>query len=94
MLYDVTFPTLEEYHEFTVNHLVLWGNTMEYKLFDTLYVNHRNHTHTIKKLWEQAMALLEEENRINERDMMIQHEIENHVRIITKSDLHQQIKKP
>jgi hypothetical protein len=40
MLYDATFSTLEEYREFTVNHLVLWGNTMEYKLFDTLYVNH------------------------------------------------------
>jgi hypothetical protein len=39
-LYDTTFPTLEDYCEFTVNHLVLWGNTMEYKLFDTLYVNH------------------------------------------------------
>jgi hypothetical protein len=56
---------------------------MEYKLFDTLYVNYRNHTRTIKKLWEQAMALLEEANRINERDMMIQHEIESHVRTIT-----------
>jgi hypothetical protein len=40
MLYDTTFPTLEEYCKFTVNHLVLWGNTMEYKLFNTLYVNH------------------------------------------------------
>jgi hypothetical protein len=39
-LYDTTFPTLEEYHEFTVNCLVLWGSTMEYKLFNTLYVNY------------------------------------------------------
>jgi hypothetical protein len=39
-LYNTTFPTLEEYHEFTVNCLVLGGNTMEYKLFNTLYVNH------------------------------------------------------
>jgi hypothetical protein len=39
-LYDTTFPTLEDYCKFTVNRLVLWGNTMEYKLFDTLYVNH------------------------------------------------------
>jgi ribosomal protein L37AE/L43A len=93
-LYNTTFPTLEEYRKFTVNHLVLWGNTMEYKLFNTLYVNHWNHICTIKKLWEQAMALLEEANRINERDMMIWHEIENHVRMITRSDLRQQIKKP
>jgi hypothetical protein len=93
-LYNTTFPALEDYRKFTVNCLVLWGNTMEYKLFDTLYVNHQNHTRTIKKLWEQAMALLEEANRINERDMMIQHEIENHVRTITRSDLRQHIKKP
>jgi hypothetical protein len=66
MLYNTTFPTLEDYCEFTVNHLVLWNNTMEYKLFDTLYVNHQNHTHTIKKLHEQAMELLKEANRIND----------------------------
>jgi hypothetical protein len=35
------------------------------------------------------MALLEEANRINERNTMIQHEIESHVRTITKSDLRQ-----
>jgi hypothetical protein len=40
------------------------------------------------------MALLEEANRINKRDMMIQHEIESHVRTITRSDLCQRIKKP
>jgi hypothetical protein len=49
----------------------MWGNTMDYKLFDSLYVNHQNHIHTIKKLWEQAMALLEEANKINDRDLMI-----------------------
>jgi hypothetical protein len=87
MLYSVTFPTLEEYCEFTVNRLVLWGSTMEYKLFNTLYVNHQNNTCAIRKLWKQATALLEEANEINERDMMIRHEIENHVRTITRSDL-------
>jgi hypothetical protein len=93
-LYDTTFSTLEDYCKFTVNRLVLWGNTMEYKLFDALYISHQNHTRTIKKLQEQAMALLEEANRINERDMMIQDEIESHVKTITKSDLRQRIKKP
>jgi hypothetical protein len=93
-LYDTTFPTLENYHKFTVNCLILWGNTMKYKLFNNLYISHQNHTRTIKKLQEQAMALLEEANRINERDTMIRHEIESHVKTITRSDLHQQIKKP
>jgi hypothetical protein len=70
-LYDNTFPTLEDYREFTVNCLVMWGNTMEYKLFDSLYISHRNNTRTIRKLWEQAMALLEEANKINDRDLMV-----------------------
>jgi hypothetical protein len=70
-LYNNTFPTLEDYREFTVNCLVMWGNTMEYKLFDSLYISHRNNTRTVRKLWEQAMALLEEANKINDRDLMV-----------------------
>jgi hypothetical protein len=65
-LYDNTFPSLEDYREYTVNRLLKWGNTMEYKLFNSLYVNYRNNTRTIKKLREQAMALLEEANKIND----------------------------
>jgi hypothetical protein len=65
-LYDNTFLTAEEYQEFTVNHLVMWGNTLDYKLFNTLYMIHRHNNHTAKKLQEQAMALLEEANKINE----------------------------
>jgi hypothetical protein len=78
-LYDNTFPTHEEYHEFTVNRLMMWGNTLDYKLFDTLYMTHQYYSCTIKRLQEQAMALLEEANKINERDMMVRHEIESHV---------------
>jgi hypothetical protein len=39
-LYDNTFPTHKEYREFTVNCLTMWGNTLDYKLFDTLYMTH------------------------------------------------------
>jgi hypothetical protein len=49
-LYDNTFPTHEEYREFAVNHLAMWGNTLDYKLFDTLYLTHRYHARTIKNL--------------------------------------------
>jgi hypothetical protein len=65
-LYDNTFPTHEDYREFTVNCLTMWGNTLDYKLFDTLYLTHRYHAHTIKNLREQAMALLGEADKINE----------------------------
>jgi hypothetical protein len=86
-LYDNTFPTHEEYREFAVNRLAMWGNTLDYKLFDTLYLTHRYHAQTIKKLQEQAKALLEEADKINERDKMVRHEIESHVQTITQSDL-------
>jgi hypothetical protein len=69
-LYDNTFPTQKEYREFTVNCLTMWGNTLDYKLFDTLYMTHQYHSCTIKRLREQAMALLEEANKINERNVM------------------------
>jgi hypothetical protein len=59
-LYDNTFPTAKEYCEFTVNRLVMWGNTLDYKLFDILYMTHQHNSRTVKKLCEQAMTLLEE----------------------------------
>jgi hypothetical protein len=93
-LYNNTSSTHEEYREFTVNRLTMWGSTLEYKLFDTLYMTHRYHSHTIKRLREQAMALLEEANKINKQDMVVRREIESHVQTITWSDLWQQIKKP
>jgi hypothetical protein len=93
-LYNNTFPTHEDYREFTVNLLMMWGNTLDYKLFDTLYLTHWYHACTIKKLREQAKALLEEANKINKCDKMVRHEIESHIQTITRSDLWQCIKKP
>jgi hypothetical protein len=72
----------------------MWGNTMNYKLFDSLYVNHRNNICTVKRLQEQAMALLEEANKINDWDLMIRQEIKSHVGTITKAESCQRIKKP
>jgi hypothetical protein len=40
------------------------------------------------------MALLEEANKINDRDLMIRQEIESHVGTITRADLRQRIRKP
>jgi hypothetical protein len=85
-LYDNTFSTHKEYREFTVNCLTMWGNTLNYKLFDILYMTHRYHSNTVKKLREQPMALLEKANKINEWDMMVRYEIESHVQTITQSD--------
>jgi hypothetical protein len=93
-LYDNTFPTHKEYREFAANRLAKWSNTLDYKLFDTLYLTHRYHVHTIKNLREQAKLLLEEADKINKRDKMIRHKIESHIQTITRSNLRQKIKKP
>jgi hypothetical protein len=85
--YDNTFPTHKEYREFAANCLAKWGNTLDYKLFDTLYLTHRYHVCTIKNLREQAKVLLEEADKINERDKMVRHEIESHMQTITQTDL-------
>jgi hypothetical protein len=86
-LYDNTFLTHKDYREFTVNCLVMWGNTLDYKLFDTLYLTRRYHARTIKKLQEQAKALLEEADKINECDKIVRHEIKSHIQTITWADL-------
>jgi hypothetical protein len=76
-LYDNTFPTHEEYREFAANRLAKLGNTLDYKLFDTLYLTHWYHVCTIKNLREQAKLLLEEADKINKRDKMVRHEIKS-----------------
>jgi hypothetical protein len=40
------------------------------------------------------MALLEEANKINDRDLMVRQEIESHVGTITRTNLRQRIRKP
>jgi hypothetical protein len=67
---------------------------LDYKLFDTLYLTHRYHARTIKKLREQAKLLLEEADKINKRNKMVRHKIESHIQTITWTDLRQRIKKP
>jgi hypothetical protein len=82
-LYNNTFPIHEEYREFAANRLTKWGNTLDYKLFDTLYLTHQYHICTIKNLQEQAKLLLEEADKINKQDKMVRHEIESHIQTIT-----------
>jgi hypothetical protein len=52
-----------------------------------MYMAHQNYAHTIKKLHKQAMALLEEANRINDQNILTQQKIKQHVGTITRSDL-------
>ena len=59
-LYDKVFIDAMSYRAFTENKLRPWENALEYKHFDTMYTNHQSLSNTIRKLRQQAQALLEE----------------------------------
>ena len=93
-LYDRVFTDAISYRAFTENKLRPWENALEYKHFDTMYMNHRSLVNTIKKLRQQAQALLEEADILTGRDFMLQQEIETHVSHITKAELRKRLRKP
>ena len=66
--YDETFVSQTQYKEFLHDKLSSWNDTFECRLFDSLYVNHRNTTNTIKDLRKQAMILLEGANRLQDQN--------------------------
>ena len=93
-LYDEVFTDAMSYRAFTENKLRPWENALEYKHFDTMYTNHRSLANTIKKLRQQAQALLEEADILTGRDFMLRQEIETHVSHITKAELRKRLHKP
>ena len=93
-LYDEVFVNAMSYQAFTENKLRPWENTLEYKHFDTMYTNHRSLVNTIRKLHQQAQALLEEADILTRRDFMLRQEIETHVSKITRTKLHKRLHKP
>ena len=93
-LYDKVFIDTMSYWAFTENKLRPWENALEYKHFDTMYTNHQSLVNTIKKLCQQAQALLEEANILTGRDFMLRQGIKTHVAKITKAELCKRLHKP
>ena len=59
-----------------------------------MYTNHRSLSNTIRKLRQQAQALLEEADILTGRDFILRQEIETHVSHITKAELCKRLHKP
>ena len=59
-----------------------------------MYTNHRSLSNTIRKLHQQAQALLEEADILTGRDFILRQEIETHVSHITKAELRKRLHKP
>ena len=70
-LYNKVFVDAMSYRAFTKNKLRPWENTLEYKHFNTMYTNHQSLVNTIRKLHQQAQALLEEADILTGRDFML-----------------------
>ena len=70
-LYDKVFIDAMSYQAFTENKLRPWENALEYKHFDTMYTNHQSLSNTIRKLCQQAQALLEEADILTGRDFIL-----------------------
>ena len=93
-LYNKVFVDAMSYRAFTENKLRPWENALEYKHFDTMYMNHRSLVNTIKKLRQQAQTLLEEADILTRRDFMLCQEIETHISKITRTELCKSLCKP
>ena len=59
-----------------------------------MYTNHQPLVNTIRKLCQQAQALLEEADILTRRDFMLRQEIETRVSKITKAELCRKLHKP
>ena len=86
-LYDKVSIDAIFYWAFTENKLRPWENALEYKHFNTMYTNHWSLVNTIRKLCQQAQALLEEADILTGRDFILQQEIKTHMAKITKAEL-------
>ena len=93
-LYDQVCVEAMSYQAFTDNKLRPWENALEYKHFDTMYMNHRSLVNTIRKLCQQAQTLLEEANILTRRDFMLRQEIKTHISKITRTELRKRLRKP
>jgi len=92
--YHDTFETVEDFRAFTEGKLGMWKNTLEFKYFDALYTNYRSTNETITNLRRQAQKLLEEAEKLQDRNFGIRKHIEQHVKTITRKDLRQRILNP
>ena len=59
-----------------------------------MYTNHRSLVNTIRKLCQQAQALLEEADILTERDFILRQEIKTHISKITRAELRERLHKP
>ena len=93
-LYDYVFSTPDMYKNFTEGKLAPWKNTLDFKYFDTLYLQHRSTKETITQLRSHAQALLERADRLHDYDLGLRREINRHLPSITRKELRDRLYRP
>ena len=86
-LYDYVFTTPDTYKDFTDRKMSLWTNTLEFRYFDTLYLQHRSTMETIKQLRQHAQSLLERADKLQKHNSSQRREIKRYLPTITRRDL-------
>ena len=93
-LHDKVFVDAMSYRAFTKNKLRPWEKALKHKHFNMMYTNHWSLFNTMRKLCQQAQALLKEANILTGRDFMLQQGIETHVSKITRTKLRKRLHEP
>ena len=92
--YDNTFPTPDSYKNFVDIELAPWRNTMELKLFDTLYLHHRSTESTIRTLRHNAQKMLEQANVLQGQHQTQKEGLKHHLRSIARTGLKKKLLRP
>ena len=93
-LYDYVFATPDMYKNFTDGKLSPWKNTLDFKYFDTLYLQHRSTTETITQLRSHAQSLLERADRLQKYNLDQRRELNRHLPNITRKELRDRLYRP
>jgi hypothetical protein len=92
--YDSTFPEIHQYRTFVHRKLFPWKNTLEFRLFHALYLTHRTHKETIRRLRTQAQTLLEQADDLQKAHDELNTEFQTFIPTISLTDFKRQLLAP
>jgi hypothetical protein len=71
-----------------------WGNTLEFKLFDNLYLHHRTTQNQVRQLRQHAQKLLEQADSLQGHDNAQRAELERHIRNLPQNAFRRKLHRP
>src|SRR5271168_2264743 len=93
-IYDNTFPDLQQYHDFITRKLTPWKQSLEFKHFNTLYLNHRQLKKNITAIRTQAQQLLDQANSLQTHHDLQMIELQRFIPAITNREFDHMLHRP